>query len=215
MGPFDAIDGTWNFKMRDIQNDVLAIDLSSLGLTGRDPSAPLDYLLRANVYEAHPGWVRYTSDTAEATSGDIKGDIPPELQCVHGAFPEWASIAGDRLYMTKSGTCEVVEWTIQPRSADPAERLVPQRVFETGLRPVGVVAGKPGSYSAGKLFVANQLSETISIFDLATGDRRDVVVGNLTRPALDTDAEKGELVAHTTLFSSDGVHSRCFEPRFV
>ena len=81
---------------------------------------------------------------------------------------------------------------------DPADRLEPVRIYDTGLRPVGVAA------DARRVVVANQLDETISIFDRTTGARRDVVVGDLQRPALDTDAEKGELVAHTSWFASDG-----------
>lgn len=203
MGPFDAVDGTWNFKMRDIQNDVVAVDLSKLEIPTAATES-LDYALRANVYESHPEWVRYTSDTVEATTGDIKGDIPPELQRVHGAFPEWAAIASDRLYMTMAGTFEVVEWKIDPDAADPAEKLVPLRSFETGLRPVGIAVGREGTPSAGKLFVANQLSETVSVIDLKTGKRTDIVAGDLTVPAPATDAEKGELIVHTSVFTSDG-----------
>ena len=204
MGPFDAIDGTWNFKMRDIQNDVVAVDLSRLDIPAWWPGMELDYLLKANVYESHPEWVRYTSDTVEATTGDIKGDIPPELQRVHGAFAEWAAVVGDRMYVTMAGTFEVVEWKIQPDASDPSEKLVPQRVFETGLRPVGIVAGRRDTVSAEKLFVANQLGETISIIDLATGKSEEFVVGDLTAPALATDAERGELIVHTSVFTSDG-----------
>ena len=204
MGPFDAVDGTWNFKMRDIQSDVVLVELDRLSIPAARPGAPLDYLLRAAAYESHPGWVRYTSDTAEATTGDVKGDIPPELQRVHGAFFEWAAVDGDALFTTMAGTFELVEWRAHRDATDPAARLEPVRVYETGLRPIGVVVGRVGTPSAGKLYVANQLDETVSIIDRATGDRRDVIVGDQRRPPLDTDAEKGELIAHTTVFSSDG-----------
>lgn len=199
MGPFDAVDGTWAFKMRDIQNDLVAIDLSRLKIPrfqGQDE--PLEYLVKASTYESHEGWVRYTSDTAEATTGDIRGDIPPELMRVPGAFPEWASVVGDRIFVSMAGTFEIAEWRVDPSAADPADRLTPVRVYETGLRPVGVLA------DANNIYVANQLSETVSIIDRESGERRDVVVGDLARPALDTDAERGELVVHTTVFSSDG-----------
>lgn len=203
LGPYDAIDGTWNIKMRDIQNDVVAVDLGRLKIPAyRDGMSP-DYLLRAHRYEAHPGWVRYTSDTAEATVGDVKGDIPPELQRVHGAFPEWAALRGDRLYMTMAGTFEVVEWRIDPRPADAAERLVPLRKFDTGLRPVGIVAGDAGP-AAGRLFVANQLGESVSVIDLDSGASREIPLGNLDPPLLATDAEKGALLVHTSVFTSDG-----------
>lgn len=198
MGPFDAVDGTWAFKMRDIQNDVIAIDLSRLRIPEWREGLRLDYTLRVNAYESHDAWVRYTSDTAEATSGDIRGDIPPELMRVPGAFAEWASVVGDRVFVTMANSFEVVEWRVRPSAADPADRLEPVRIYETGLRPVGVVATEE------TLYVANQLSETVSIIDRASGARRDVVVGDLSRPPLDTDAERGELVVHSSVFSSDG-----------
>lgn len=204
MGPFDAVDGTWNFKMRDIQNDIVVVDLSRLHIPKPAPGTPPGYLLRPASYEAHPQWVRYTSDTAEATHGDIKGDIPPELQRVHGAFAEWGAFSKDRLYITMSGSSELVEWELHPGARDPAERLVPTAVLNTGLRPIGVAAGRMGTPSEGRLFVANRLSETVSAFDTQTGRRSDWPVGDLTRPPLDTDAEKGELLVHTALFSSDG-----------
>ena len=208
LGPFEAVDGTWNFKMRDIQNDLVAVDLSRLRIPSPSPGDPLDYLLHANRYEAHDAWVRYTSDTAEATTGDIKVDIPPELQRVPGAVPEWAAVVGDRLFVTMSGTSELVEWQVLPDAPDPAGRLVPVRLWETGLRPIGVVANER------YVVVANRLSETVSIIDRTADQSRlsqgrlpvdyQVVVGDVARPPLDTDEEKGELVVHTSLFSSDG-----------
>jgi len=204
MGPYDAIDGTWNFKMRDIQNDLIAVDTSKLDLPTWSPELELDYLIVANRYEAHRDWVRYTSDTAEATTGDIKGDIPPELQRVHGAFPEWGVVDGDRLYVSMAGTFEVVEWKIHWDAIETSDLLEPLRKFDTGIRPVGLALGIHGSPSEGLLLAANQLSETVSVIHLKTGKREDIVVGNLTRPALDTDAEKGELVVHSSIFTSDG-----------
>ena len=203
MGPFDAIDGTWNFKMRDIQNDVVAVDLSLLNLPAWRPGMEIDYLLRANRYESHPEWVRYTSDTVEATTGDIKGDIPPELQRVHGAFPEWAVLDGDRMFVTMANTFEVVEWKIDPAASDPAEKMQPLRSFEVGLRPVGIAVGRSEGPSAGKLFVANQIGETVSIIERRTGAVQELEVGDLSTPLFSTDAEKGELLVHTSVFTSD------------
>lgn len=198
MGPFDAVDGTWAFKMRDIQSDIVSVDLSRMHVPAWREGMRLDYAILTNAYESHPGWVRYTSDTAEATSGDVRGDIPPELMRVVGSFPEWATVVGDRVFVTMANSFEVVEWRVRPGAADPAERLEPVRTYETGLRPIGVVA------DATHLYVANELSETVSFIERSTGSRRDVVVGDLTRPPLDTDAERGELVVHSSVFSSDG-----------
>ena len=88
LGPFDAIDGTAAFKMADIQNDVVVIDTKQLAIPPSKPNGQLQYALRANRYEAHRDWVRYTSDSAEILAQDTTGDIPPELQRVIGAFPE-------------------------------------------------------------------------------------------------------------------------------
>jgi len=198
LGPFDAVDGTWNFKMRDIGNDLVAVDLSRLAVPSWSPGMRLDYQLLANVYEAHAGWVRYTSDTAEATTGDIKGDIPPELQRVPGAFPEWAAVVGDSVFVSMAGSFEVVEWQVRRAAADPADLLVPVRTWDVGLRPVGVAADER------HVLAVNQLGESLTIIDRETGASREVVVGDRTRPLLDTDAEKGELVVHTAVFSSDG-----------
>ena len=195
MGPFDAVDGTWNFKMRDIQNDMIAIDLSRLDFSEK---TELDYALSANKYEAHNHWVRYTSDTAEATTGDIKGDIPPELQRVPGAFPEWMTIVDNKLYITMSGSFEVVEWAINLHPESTSERLVPIRKFEVGFRPIGITAGNH------KLYVANQMSETVSVIDLVSGKITDIVVGDLSQKAVSTDVERGDVVIHSTVFSSDG-----------
>ena len=204
LGPFDAVDGTWNFKMRDIQSDVVVFDLARLEIPEPRPGEDLEYLVHAGTYESSARWVRYTSDTAEATTGDVKGDVPPELMRVPGSFFEWAAVDGDRIFTTMAGSFEIVEWRARPAASDPADVLEPIRVFETGLRPVGVAVGRPGTVSANNLFVADQLGETVTIIDRASGAIRSIVVGDLTRPALDTDAEKGEVIAHTSIFSSDG-----------
>lgn len=203
MGPFDAIDGTWNFKMRDIQNDVLAFDLSQLVIPAYETDKKLDYLLKANKYEAHDNWVRYTSDTAEATTGDIKGDIPPELQRVPGAMPEWAVIDGNHMFVTMGGSFELVEWKINPHADDPSEKLQPIKVYPTGLRPLGVAVGKNGPAN-NKLFVVNQLSEDITVIDRASGESQFVSVTASAEKAPLTPVEMGGMIAHSTILSTDG-----------
>jgi len=198
MGPYDGVDGTWNFKMRDIQNDIIAIDLARIDFEALARKSSPDYFLQTNKYEAHQGWVRYTSDTAEATSGDIKGDIPPELQRVPGAFPEWAALIGDHLYVTMAGSFEVVEWQVDNNPEEPSERLVPLRSFAVGMLPVGVAVAND------RLYVANRMSETLSVIDTVSGKTETVVVGDLSAPAVSTDVERGDVVVHSTMFSSDG-----------
>ena len=204
MGPYDAIDGTWNFKMRDIQNDIVLFDISKLNIPLYQQNQKLNYLVKANKYESHKNWVRYTSDTAEATTGDIKGDIPPELQRVHGAFPEWMAIDGDSLFVSMGGSFELVEWEINTDAKDPSEKLIPIKAWDVGLRPLGVLIGKKG-VAKNKLFVINQLSEDISVIDRNNDLINTIDISNKPgEPVLYTDAEKGGLIAHSTVFSSDG-----------
>ncbi len=194
LGPYDAVDGTWNFKMRDIQNDIIVIDLSKLKFDNQ----PIDYSLKANKYESHLGWVRYTSDTAEATTGDIKGDIPPELQRVPGAFPESMTFVGNKLYISMAGSFEVIEWQLNPNPSDFSTILTPQQSFKTGLRPTGLVVTK------NHLYVANRMSEAITIINLNTKKQHTLIVGNLSTEAVHTDAERGDVIIHSAMFSSDG-----------
>lgn len=194
MGDFDAIDGTWNFKMRDIQNDLVMIKLSELELSPEK----LDYAVMANKYEAHSDWVRYTSDTAEATFGDIKGDIPPELQRVFGALPNFLEVVGDKLYVSMKGSFDVVEWQIDTEAKDPVDRLTPLRSFEVGFYPADLKVAN------GNIYVANELSETMSVINLTTGDTQTISVGNTTKPVPYDNVERGDLVVHSTKFSSDG-----------
>jgi YVTN family beta-propeller protein len=231
LGPFDAVDGTAEIKFRDIQNDLVFIDLGALRLTSAggsgSPPGPrgepaksaadgLEYLLAVNKYESHRAWVRYTSDTAEATTGDIKGDIPPDLMRVVGAFPEKMAVVGERLFVTMQATNQVQEWRIAADSPDPSDYLVPVAVYETGMQPIGIAAGPPGTPAAGKLFVANFLSGSLSVIDTASGASREVLVdpsvARLPVPA--TNAERGEILVHSALFSSDQDTS-CFHCHYL
>ncbi|MCC6738356.1 MAG: hypothetical protein IT452_04875 [Planctomycetia bacterium] len=205
LGPFDAVDGTAAIKFRDIQNDILAIDVSALDIPEEPPKSGLQYVLMANKYESHRTWVRYTSDTAESTYGDVKGDIPPDLMRVVGAMPEKMAVAGDRVFVTMQGTNEVQELRLDGEAADPSDILTPVRNYPTGLQPIGIAAGRPGTPSAGKVFVANFLGGTLSVIDTASGASAEIVVDPsvLRLPVPATNAERGELFAHTALFSSD------------
>lgn len=205
LGSFDAVDGTASIKFRDIQNDLVVVDVSALGIPEAPPASGLSYLLLANRYESHRTWARFTSDTAESTYGDVKGDIPPDLMRVVGALPEKLSVVGDRLFVTMQGTDEVQELRINPDAPDPSNILTPVRTWPTGLQPIGIAAGRAGTPSEGRLFVANFLGGTLSVINLATGDSREIVVDPsvLRLPVPATNAERGELFAHTALFSAD------------
>ncbi len=205
LGPFDAVDGTAAIKFRDIQNDLVAVDVGALEIPEAPPAKGLSYLLFANSYESHRGWVRYTSDTAESTYGDVKGDIAPDLMRVVGAMPEKMVFVGDRVFVTMQGTNEVQELRMNSEAPDPSDILVPVRTHATGLQPIGIAAGRPGTPSAGKLFVANFLGGTLSVIDTAAGTSTEVVVDPsvLRLPVPATNAERGEFFAHSALFSAD------------
>ncbi len=206
LGPFDAVDGTLEIKFRDIQNDILFIDISELDIPKKAPQGGLDYILKANKYEAHKGWVRYTSDSAESTHGDVKGDIPPALMRVVGAFPDRMIISGDRLLVTMQGSNLVQEWVINPEASDPINYLMPLKTYSTGMMPKGIAKGKAGTISEDVLVVANFLGGSLSVIDRKTGLSDEIIIDpsvyRLPVPA--TNAERGEIMAHTSFYSSDG-----------
>jgi hypothetical protein len=206
LGPFDAVDGTLAIKFRDIQNDLLFIDISRLKIPQNIVEGDLKHLLKANKYEAHSSWVRYTSDTAESTYGDIKGDIPPALMRVIGAFPDRMAISGDRLFVTMQGSNLVQEWKINPGAPDPIDYLIPVETYPTGMQPKGIAIGKSGTPSQNKILVSNFLGGSVSVIDLKRKSSNECYVDpsvyRLPVPA--TNAERGEIMVHTSFYSSDG-----------
>lgn len=189
VGPFDAVDGTAAFKMRDIQSDLVVIDLDRLAI----PEQPGPYCLAAHRYEAHRDWVRFTSDSAEALREDIRGDIPPDLMRVVGAGPEALAVRGDSLFVAMSGSAEVAEYRLEPHAEEPSDLLVPVRSHPVGLGPRAVACG-PAGVAATATF-----GETLTWLG---GDT--VTVGDLSRPYPDSDAERGELFVAAAHFSADG-----------
>lgn len=205
LGPFEATDGTANIKFRDIQDDLVVINVSKLAIPDTPPPTGLQYLLKANRYESHRHWVRYTADTSEAMYGDTKGDIPPDLMRVVGALPEKLVVVGDRIFVTMQGSGEVQELAFDPDAMDPSDILTPVRNYPTGAQPFGIAAGVDGTPSAGKLFVANFFGSSISVIDRATGASREVTTDpELAKLPLGiTNAERGEFMVHTSTFTTD------------
>ena len=203
LGPFDAIDGTAASKMSDIQNDVLVVNTGMLAIPKPGEKPYLDYILKANRYEAHAGWTRYTSDSAEVLPMEISGDIPPELQRAPGAFPEAAKVCGDRLYTVMLGSYEVVEWKINPSPSEPSDYLEPVAIYKTGIMPRDLVCGPENTDAEGLLFVSNFLGETISVIDRKANQITEYVAGDLTRPFPDSNAERGQMFVNTAIFSVD------------
>jgi YVTN family beta-propeller protein len=216
LGPFDAVDGTAEIKFRDIQNDLLFVDIDELEIPQETSAEGLEYILVANRYESHKGWTRYTSDTAESTYGDIKGDIPPDLMRVVGALPERMVVVGDHVFVTMQGSNQVQELLINPTAADPSDYLVPKAVYPTGLQPIGIAQGPAGTPAEGKIFVANFLGGSLTVIDPAAGTSRDVIVDPsvIDMPVPATNAERGEIFAHTAVLSSDGDTS-CFHCHYL
>ena len=216
LGPFDAVDGTASIKFRDIQNDLLVVDVTALSIPEEPPASGPAYLLLANRYESHREWVRYTSDTAESTWGDMKGDIPPDLMRVVGAIPEKMAVVGNHLFVTMQASNEVQEWRVEAGAADPSDTLMPVAAHDTGMQPIGIAAGPTGTPAAGKLFVANFLGGTLSVIDTGRHTSHEVMVDpSIERmPVPATNAERGEAFVHTALFSSDGDTS-CFHCHYL
>jgi hypothetical protein len=76
--------------------------------------------------------------------------------------------------------------------------LIPQRVFETGFKPGGIaIAG------TNTLVVANQLDESISFIDLASGKSTQLSLSRLSEPFPANDFERGEFFVQTSIFSVD------------
>lgn len=204
LGPFDGVDGTAAFKMGDIQNDLLVIDTARVRAPARQPGRPQQYALSVNRYQAHDAWVRYTSDSAEVLAHDVKGDIPPELQRVIGAFPESIDLAGDRAFVAMLGSAQLTEYRVSAHPGEPSDVLEPVAVYPTGIMPRRVRVGPAGTGAAGLLFVTNFLGETLSVIDTRSGQATEYPVGDLSRPFPDTNAERGDVFVNTALFSADG-----------
>lgn len=196
-GPFDAVDGTAAFKMRDIQNDLVVIDLARLEIPLPRGPGRLQYALAPNRYQAHRDWVRYTSDSAEALHDDVRGDIPPELMRVIGAAPEALAVEGNDLYVAMEGSAEVVRYRLHPAASEPSDVLEPVQVWPVGLGPRAL------AFAGGRMVATAALGETMTILP-REGKGRTITVGNLSRPYPDSDAERGELFVVTAHFSADG-----------
>ncbi|MFV2070031.1 MAG: hypothetical protein ACC645_23945, partial [Pirellulales bacterium] len=114
------------------------------------------------------------------------------------------------------GSNEVQQWSIQPTAPDPSDLLIPVRNYPTGLQPIGIAAGPPETPAAGKVFVANFLGGTMTVIDTTVGTSREVVVDPSVEqiPVPATNAERGEIFAHSALFSSDGDTS-CFHCHYL
>ncbi|MCP3917163.1 MAG: hypothetical protein GY711_16565 [bacterium] len=182
LGPYDDVDGTAQEKFRDITNDVVLLEPTVASVAS---------------YRASEQFTRYTSDSFEALPGDEKGDVPPGLMKVVGAFPEQIVTVGSRLYITLSGTFQVQEWEVDLDAA-PLQRLIPRRVFDTGYKPVGIAAA-----GGETLVVADHLGESVTFIDLASGESTQLSLSRLSERFPANDFERGEFFVQTSIFSVD------------
>jgi DNA-binding beta-propeller fold protein YncE len=179
-GVFEVItDRTCSRGFGDLQNEIAFIDPE------RDEVA-----------------VRYTSDTAEVSEADREGDHAPALMKVVGALPHSiAVISPTRAFVTMGASFELIELAVD--ASGPTPLLEVSQAWDTGLAPRGVAIDPEARFAA----VANLLGETLSVFDLQTGERDDVAVG-VTSPAFPaTGAEIGALFFFTSKYATDGDQS--------
>ena len=181
LGPYDDVDGTAQEKFRDITNDIIVFEPTVNNVA---------------AYRSEPEFTRYTSDSFESLAGDRKGDVPKELMKVVGAFPEQMVQHKNHIYVTMAGTFQVQELEIN-FEAQPANRLIPKRVFDTGFKPGGIAIAN------NTLVVANQLDETLTLISLADGEQRTIAL-NSSQPRFPANGfERGEFFVQTSIFSVD------------
>jgi len=169
-------DSTCSRGFADVQNELAFID------PGSDQVA-----------------IRYTSDSAEISEADREGDHDPALMQVRGSLP--ASIAvvrPTRAYLAMSASFELVEVAIDG-SAPP--QLTMPRAWDTGFAPQSVAVDGEGTVAV----TANKLGDSVTIIDLASGERSDVGLGPSGSPPFPaTEAELGELFFNTSRYATDG-----------
>lgn len=174
-------DGTASTGFSDINNDVLVLGQAQGKL------APL---------------FRYTSDTAEVSTRDAKGDYTPGEMIVAGALPEQVTVHGDRLYVTMSASDQVQVFDIH---ADGS--LASRAIYDTGINPFGIAV----SADDATIYTADRLGETISKIDAATGTRQTWNVGaHPEQPYPASEYETGEMLFHSSKFSSEALPSAVF-----
>ncbi len=174
-------DRTCSRGFADIQNEIAFIDVETDQIS-----------------------VRYTSDTAEVSEADREGSHPAALQKVVGALPYSIFVlAPDHAYVTMGASFEVVEVSVDATNASAPPAFEVLRTLDTGFAPRGVAA----SSASGSLVVANMLGDSVSIYDVTTGERTDVSVAKSADPFPSTSAEIGELFFNSARFSTDGDQS--------
>lgn len=170
-------DTTANVRFADVQNELAVVDVATL-----QPIA------------------RYTSDSAERSAVDAKGQIEPARMIVAGSFPARMALAGNSLYVTMAASGQVQRFDLSGEPSAWRGTFATTATLESGgFGPEGIGIG-----AGGTLVVANQLSEDVALIDPGSGEARlvDVGYGSPAFPA--TRAEIGEFYFRTSYFSADG-----------
>ena len=175
-------DSTASKGFSDINNDVMVIGL------GADKKAkPL---------------FRYTSDTAEVSVRDAKGDFTPDEMIVQGALPEQAVVKNGKLYVTMSSSDQVQIFDIDEGTG----ALTSTGVVDTGINPFELAVSADGK----TIFTGDRLGETVSRIDVATNKRTAWNVGVTAKPYPSNEYETGEMLFHSARFSSEALPSSVF-----
>ncbi len=145
--------------------------------------------------------IRYTSDSAEVSEADREGDYDPALMQVVGALPvSIAVVRPTRAYVVMAASNQLVDLSLD--AGEPPIMTMP-RTWDLGLTPHGLAVDQTGDIAV----VANKLGESVTILNLATGDRADIQI-DADAPAFPaTSAEVGEMFFQSARFSTDGDQS--------
>ncbi len=174
-------DGTANEGFADINNDIIVLDASG---------------------ESMQVLFRYTSDTAEVSANDAKGDYLASEMIVAGALPEQLLTRGDSLFVTMSASDSVQILTIDPATGG----LTPSQVLRTGINPFELAVSQDGR----TVYTADRLGETVSKIPLGGADRTSWWVGVSSSPYPANAYEAGEMLFHSARFSAEALPSEVF-----
>jgi YVTN family beta-propeller protein len=175
-------DSTASKGFSDINNDVIVIGL------GADKHAKPIF--------------RYTSDTAEVSKKDAKGDYTAEEMIVQGALPEQAVVHDGKLYVTMSSSDQVQIFDIDAGTG----ALRSAGVVDTGINPFELAVSPDGT----TIYTADRLGETVSKIDVVTGERVSWNVGVSRQAYPANEYEQGEMLFHSAKFSSEALPSSVF-----
>lgn len=174
-------DGTASVGFADVNNDVAVV-----GIVGGSPSV------------VH----RYTSDTAEVSLVDARGDYGPGEMIIAGALPEQAVVRGGRLFVTMSASDSVQVFDVEAETGG----LTPAAVLETGINPFELAVSADGT----TVLTADRLGDTVSRIRVVDGQRVQWDLGAAGAAFPASEYETAEMLFHSARFSSEALPSPVF-----